>query len=211
MSATPESLNAILSTRMKEIPRIEHEELLSNNNVRKREVDNMYALFTEIMSKPVTLQWDEFQRFLPLFKGDKRFTINPMNIEEVGPYYELSMEFVRRVNPYKEFQVIFPDGQEPITFPPIFTPVGQLKPEHTKAIDIFQNINIKCPDQPWKIKAATNNLVRALMESQENAVISYQTKKFEQQADLFQSRMHHETTHATKEPEDTDGVSFRFE
>jgi hypothetical protein len=172
---TPYAMEQLLG-----IPRMEISAAGHNANrsfeAREREVNSLYALYTETMKKPKILEWHEFERFLPLFKEENRH-INPYDEAKVLPLKDLSMEFMDVVTPFKSYFVRYPDGTM-VEYPPILTPVNLLADEFLSAVDIADNIYKKCVDMPWKRDQATKHLLECLYLSQNPEIYEYQREKY---------------------------------
>ena len=156
---------------------------------RHREIEGYYSLYQDVMKKPVILDWATFQRYLPLFNKKLLESINPSDEMQTNPLRALSEEFLKLINPYKEYHVRMPNG-EMMTFPPIYSPVARLDDSILKALDIFDNILTKCTDQPWKREEATIFMISAMYESQNPAVVEYQQKKYRKYADAIHQKIY---------------------
>lgn len=163
-----------------DIPNIDTQDIttseLHDKVKRNEEVDRLYSKYIEFMKKPIVLTYEEFQEFEILYQKKAIEDVNDTNTNKFQYYNALLKKLFNRINPYKEYHVVMPNG-EYITFPPLLTPVANLHNSQVENIDIFSNILDKCIDQPWKRKSATVQLLKAIYESQNPTLIQYQKEK----------------------------------
>lgn len=143
---------------------------------RNAEVDRLYTQYVEFMKKPVVLSYAEFREFEELYQQQALDDVNDPTSNKFQYYNTLLKKLFSRINPYKEYHVLMPNG-EGVTFPPLLTPVSNVSNGRVESIDVFSNILDKCVDQPWKRKSATVQLLQAIYSSQNPALVKYQADK----------------------------------